>query len=343
MEALPQRASPRFLFAGQLTRDFIILPDGKALLDVPGGNLIYAAAGLAVWETDSPPALVARVGEDYPQDWLQEFTRQGFDVRGVKVLPQPVDLRSFYAYIDRTTRVYEDPINQFARVKVPFPPQLLGYQNRNTMLDSRTRLNPISIRQGDFLSEYLDATAAHICPLDYLSHSLLPAVLRQAGFTLVTLDPSAGYMNPTFRDDVPALIVGLTAFMPAEEELRSLFHGWSDDLWEMAEAIAAYGCEFIVIKRGAGGQYLYDAASHSRWEIPPYPARLVNPTGAGDAFCGGFLSGYRRNYDPLLATLRGNISASLTIEGNGPFYALKALPGLAEARLEALRQTVRKI
>ena len=111
----------------------------------------------------------------------------------------------------------------------------------------------------------------------------------------------------------------------------------------MAEAIAAYGCEFIVIKRGAGGQFLYDASSHTRWEIPPYPARLVNPTGAGDAFCGGFLSGYRRTYDPLEAALYGNISASLTIEGNGPFYALNALPGLAAARLDALRQSVRKI
>jgi sugar/nucleoside kinase (ribokinase family) len=69
----------------------------------------------------------------------------------------------------------------------------------------------------------------------------------------------------------------------------------------------------------------------------------VDPTGAGDAFCGGFLAGYRRTYDPLEAVLFGNISASLVVEGTGPFYALDALPGLAQARLDALRQSVRKI
>ncbi|WP_322808043.1 PfkB family carbohydrate kinase, partial [Thermanaerothrix sp.] len=65
-----------------------------------------------------------------------------------------------------------------------------------------------------------------------------------------------------------------------------------------------------------------------------------DPTGAGDAFCGGFLAGYRQTYDPLAAVLHGNVSASLVIEGSGPFYALEALPGLAQARLEALRDAV---
>jgi len=42
----------------------------------------------------------------------------------------------------------------------------------------------------------------------------------------------------------------------------------------------------------------------------------------------------------LAAVLHGNVSASLVIEGSGPFYALEALPGLAQARLEALRDAV---
>jgi ribokinase len=179
--------------------------------------------------------------------------------------------------------------------------------------------------------------------VDYLTHSLLPAVLRQAEFTTVTLDPSPGYMNPTFWDDVPALLTGLTAFLPSEEEMRSLFQGRSTDLWEMAEALAAYGCEIIIIKRGEGGQMLYDAATRTRWEVTAYPSRMVDPSGAGDAFGGGFLAGYRRSYDALEAVLFGNISASLVVEGTGPFYALDALPGLAQARLEALRQAVRRV
>jgi ribokinase len=135
----------------------------------------------------------------------------------------------------------------------------------------------------------------------------------------------------------------LTAFLPNEEEIRSLFHGRSTDLWEMMEALAGYGCEFVVVKRGERGQLLFDRATKSRWEISAYPARVTDPTGAGDAFCGGFLAGYRQTYDPLQAVLHGSVSASLVVEGSGPFFALDALPGLAQARLEALREGVRKV
>jgi ribokinase len=70
---------------------------------------------------------------------------------------------------------------------------------------------------------------------------------------------------------------------------------------------------------------------------------MVNPLGAGDAFCGGFLAGYRRTYEPLMAVLYGNISASLVVEGHPALYALDVLPGLPQARLEALRQSARKV
>jgi ribokinase len=111
----------------------------------------------------------------------------------------------------------------------------------------------------------------------------------------------------------------------------------------MAEALSAYGCEIIVIKGGERGQLLYDAAAHLRWEVPHYPGRQVNPIGAASAFCGGFMAGYRRTYDPVEAVLYGNISASLVVEGFSATYALDTLPGLPEARLEALRQNVRKL
>jgi hypothetical protein len=335
-------ASPRFLIAGKLSRDYLILPGDRPELDVLGGNALYAAIGVAIWEPEPPPAVVARVGEDFPQEWLVRCEQRGLDIRGVNILPQAVDVRSFAAFTSRTARSLEDPVSHFARLGMAFPKALLGYRPPS-YLDSRTELLTTSLRQADIPGDYLDASVAHLCPVDYLTHSLLPAVLRQAEFTTITLDPSPGYMNPTFWNDVPALITGLTAFLPSEEELCALFQGHSSDLWEMAEALARYGCEIIVIKRGEGGQMLYDASTRKRWEVTAYPSRLVDPSGAGDAFCGGFLAGLRRTYDPLEAVLYGNISASLVVEGTGPFYALDALPGLAQARLEALRQAVRKV
>lgn len=150
-------------------------------------------------------------------------------------------------------------------------------------------------------------------------------------------------MMPSARRELPALLHGVTAFLPSLEELSNLFWGETYDVWEMAEAVSMYGCEYVVVKCGARGQLLYDTNNKRRWEIPAYPARLADPTGAGDAFCGGFLAGYCKDYDPLEGVLYGNVSASLKVEGSGAFYPLDVLPGLAEARLGVLREMVREV
>ena len=320
---------------------YLLPSNGKPRLDVAGGNVLYAATGTEIWEPGV--GIIARVGEDYPQNWLDQISERGFDLRGIKILPEAVDLRYFLAFSDLHTRHTDNPVAHFARREIPFPKSLFGYKDTSLELNSRKELLNTSIRQSDIPSDYYHAVGAHFCPLDFLSHSLLPAVLRQSGFTTLTLDPGRGYMDPHFLDIVPSIVTGLTAFMPSEDKLRSLFQGTSDDLWEMAESLAEYGCELIVIKRAIQGQLVYDSGSKTRWEIPAYPGREIDLTGAGDAFCGGFLAGFRSTFDPLEAALYGNVSASLAIEGSGPFYALDSLSGLADARLEVLRKSVRKV
>jgi hypothetical protein len=41
--------------------------------------------------------------------------------------------------------------------------------------------------------------------------------------------------------------------------------------------------------------------------------------------------------------LYGSVSASLKMEGSGPFYPLDVLPGLAEARLHSLKEMAREM
>ena len=338
MDGLPSLL--RFVIAGQLRRDFILPPQGRIYMDKPGGNLLYAAAGLGLWETHA--GLVAHVGEDFPQAWLGKAKKHGFDTRGVHVEQQALDLRRFIAYTDINTCHTDNLISHFTRLDMAFPRALLGYSNQTPTIDSRSLPLPYTIYPGDIPSDYSNATAAHICPLDYLSHLVLPAAFKKGQISTLTLDPSPGYMNPAFWDEARTIFKGLTAVHCSEIKIRALFKSRSADLWEMAEDIAAQQVDFVVIKRGPLGQFLYINASHERWQIPAYPAHATNPTGAGDAFCGGFLANYRTSYDPLQATLHGNISASLTIEGSGPFYPLDSLPGLAEARLASLQEMTRK-
>jgi sugar/nucleoside kinase (ribokinase family) len=332
---------PRFVIAGQLRRDFILPPGGDPVIDIPGGGLLAAAAGLSVWE--SGIGLLARTGSDLPAEWIDDLRRRGLDTQGIHPVAEVSDSRFFCSYSEQGEPQNDNPVSAFAHIGLSFPKSLLGYNYGSATPDNRTRLSPLSIRQADIPSDYLDASAVHLCPLDFLSHNLLPSVLRQGHVTTITIDPGPGYMDPLFWNDLPAILNGLTAFLVSEKDLRSYFQGRSTDLWEMASALAAHGCELIAIKRGIAGQYIYDAGSHLRWSVPAYPGRVVDPTGAGDAYCGGFLAGWRRSYDPLQAALQGNISASLVIESSQPFYASDTLPGLAEARLQALQEMVRPV
>lgn len=335
--------SPRDVVVGELRREYSLSPAEEWTLDAPGGSALYASAGYLAWEKDFPPGVAARVGEDYPQAWLEDLAEKGVDTSGIVILPHPLDLRSCIIQDGVSTWRTANPLPHLTRLGVSLPQGLVGLSEGDPDPSSRRQRIKNAILEMDIPPEYQGANGVHFCPLDYLSHNLLPAVFRQRGFSTLTLDPGEAYMDPTFFSDLPALVTGLTAFLPDEDSLRKLYKGGSTDLWEMAADLCHYGCELVVIKRGAGGQYLYAGSADQRWEIPAYPARVRNPYGVGDTFCGGFLAGYRKHFDPLEAVCYGNVAASLAVEGGGAFYPLDALPGLAEARLEAVRDSVRSV
>lgn len=332
---------PTFVIAGRITREFILPPVGSPLLDVAGGSALYAAGGLNVWEKQI--GLLARVGEDYPRPWLKEIAARGVDIHGVKILHQGLDLRSLIAYNEKFEIARGTAVSQFARRELAFPKSLLGYQSPSEVHKDALKPDALALLPIDIPIEYRQAQAVHLCPIDFVSHNQLFTAFKAGSVTTLTLDPSPGYMRPDFFRELRVVLSGLTAFLPSEEELRGLFWGETNDLWEMAAALGAYGCEIVVVKRGGLGQLVYDVPGKRKWEVPAYPSRMADPTGAGDAFCGGFLAGYKKTYDPLQAALYGNASASLKVEGSGAFYPLNVMPGLADARLLALKELAREV
>jgi sugar/nucleoside kinase (ribokinase family) len=330
-----------FVVAGRITREYILPPLGMPLLDVPGGNALYACGGLLTWE--GGVGLLTRVGEDYPRRWLRDMEGRGIDIGGVKILQQSIDVRTFRSYSPSFEITHGSPVSQFARRQLTFPKALLGYQTPPEVRNDLRKADLLSPAAIDIPSPYRDARAVHLCPLDFVSHHQLITAFRAGSVTTLTLDPSPGYMTASFLPDLRGLLTGVTAFLPSEEKLRSLFWGQTYDLWDMIAAIGSYGCEIVVVKRGANGQAVFDAAGKHKWEIPAYPARPADPTGAGDAFCGAFLAGFKKTYDPLQAALHGNVAASLKVEGSGAFYPLGVLAGLAEARLHVLQDLVTQV
>lgn len=335
--------TPTFVIAGKLNREYILPPSGHPLLDTPGGSLLYAAGGLAVW--DKNIGLVGRVGEDYPHQWLRDLEGRGLDTRGIQTIrdSQKMDLRAFIAYTDTNERSNSNAVSHFARRQLTFPKALLGYQSPDTSRKDEREPEIVSPAALDVPKEYWDVRHVHLCPFDFVSQSQMVNLFKGGSNQTVSLDPAPGYMSPGFWRDLRLVLQGVTIFQPSEEEMRALFWGETNDLWEMARKTSEYGPQIIVIKRGTYGQMIYDAAGNHRYEAPAYSSRVADPTGIGDAYCGGFLAGFQKTNDPVMAALYGSVSASLKIEGSGPFYPLDVMPGLAEARLLSLKDMIREV
>ncbi len=327
--------------AGLLKRETIINLDGQVIIDQPGGNLLYTAAAFRFWSPDG--YLLSHVGEDYPQDWLENIHKLGFDITGIKRLQQHIDERAFYAILEPERIDTDNPIGFFGRLGLPFPKSLLGYTNPNSSLDDRNQKTSLTIFPNDIPPGYCDISAAYLGSLDYLSMNLLPPYLRERKVKHILIKPSKGTMNPSFWYEFPELIRGCTALICTAKNALNLFQDRSEDLWEITEKMAGTSIEIVVITCGIHGQILFDRINRKRWEIPAYPVKVIDPIHASDAFAGGFLAGYCRTFDPLTAALYGNVSASIKIQGSGPFYILDTLPELAKSRLDTLRdQTIKK-
>jgi ribokinase len=123
-------------------------------------------------------------------------------------------------------------------------------------------------------------------------------------------------------------------FMPSREEARRLLGG--DDPERAAREFAQVGTPGVVIKLGADGSLVYDKASAQLTHVPIYPAQVIDVTGAGDAYCGGFLAGYLETRNPLQAACYGTVSASFCVENLGAIPAKRVTRAEAEQRLQTL-------
>lgn len=332
---------PKYLVAGPLKREFVILSDGKSRLDILGGAGAYAACGIALW--DQPVGLTCRVGEDYPHEWLEDLNKHQIDTRGVKILPQIMDLRLFTGYNAAGEHETSNPVRYFARHTIPFPSILLNYTPPQ---DTKLGIEEIQItspRSNDIPKDFLDATAAHICAVDYLTQSLLQPVLRSGEVKTITIDAHTSYMQPEYFNKLAAIVSGLTAFLVKEDDLRLFFRNRTNDLVEMAAAVANLGCEMVIIHLSDGNKMLYELTTRKKWLIPMYPSARINYHSAQASFGGGLLAGYRLSFDPLQALKYGIITESIAAEGLHPLNMFDSLPGLAKARINALDEMVRPI
>ena len=326
------------IILGKLTRETIINRNNEIFLDRPGGNLLYTAYGFALWGKTA--GLVARIGNDCPEEWLDEIEMNSLSTVGITRSPVNCDSRSYFLVDEKNGAREVNPQKYFSDQKIPMPKVLLGYEPDPAGIDNRKQGTANTIRPENFPDEYLSSRYLALCPVDFLTHNMIPAFFRGQTGGEVFIHASSGYTHSSFFFDLPPIVNGATMVMISEDNARRLFLGKLEDTWQISEMLASYGVDIIVMSKKSGGYDTLDIASKKRYHIPPYPVNCIDPIGVDDAFFGAFLAGYLTSFDPLYASITGSATASVKSEGSTPKYLLGVLKDLLKARVDFLKENV---
>jgi len=329
----------KILSFGSISRDFIIPVHGNPISDIPGGSALYCAVGAAIWRKDRI-GVISQVGDDFPLSSLRLLINNYIDLRGVRILPHSLDIRNFHSSWSSKT-LHSEPVSEYSNLNAEFPRTLLGYKKQDFYREYRTKITPLT--KLDIPPDYFLATAAHISPSHRLSQVLLASLLQNHYFGTITMHISDSDPASSKSDLIRSALRNLTCVMIGIESLKNIDGTINNGNSDFLRAASRLGSEMVVVLLGNQGRLLLDNKSGKQWFIPVYPVEEINPAGVDDSFCGGFISTYRNTYDPLESVLCGSVSASIVSQGVGLGYALNANLELAQARVQKLRNLVRKL
>jgi len=149
-------------------------------------------------------------------------------------------------------------------------------------------------------------------------------LIEQLSSVKISFDPGAIYARKGLAAMKPIIRRSYVMF-PNGIEVKLLT---GQDYREGAETFLKLGAELVAVKLGKRGCYVTDGKeSHL---IEPYKVEAVDTTGAGDAFCAGFLYGLIKQKDLYECGKLGNFVASRCISKMGARTGLPRLEELKE-------------
>lgn len=331
LEVVPQAADshrwpPRYIACGGMTIDSVITADGQRLLGVCGGNALYSAVGMRIW--DDSVGIVGRVGNDYPADCLELAAAHGLDLRGLRRLPGPHDLRVAFAYRPDGSRTRSVPPDLLESVPISE-----RHHFRDTTFDDATYL-AYSPQIEDVPDGWVtSAKGIHLPALRFTTHRALTAHVRTLSKTILLTIDSPWYEGSDIPGgDLNAVLGRVSAVLPSEHDTLAVWPELSPA--QAAMVMRERGARAVIVKLGGSGCLVVDQ-NGSTWQVPVFPARVIELTGAGDAFCGGFLVGLAETGDLVRAACYGTVSASFVVETtSAPEALIDADRALAVARLD---------
>jgi len=294
------------LVVGSVALDSVETPFG-AREDVLGGSATYFSAAASLLTKVS---VVGVVGDDFPLADLDFLKARGVALDGLeKVAGRTFRWKGKYGFDLNAAQTLDTQLNVFEK----FEPKLSA-----------------------------EARRAERIFLGNIDPELQIRVLGQADNPKLVCADTMNFWISGKRAALQKLLPRVDVLMVNDGEVRQL--AGEANVIKAARAAQRMGAKSVVVKRGEYGALLVDG--EASFYAPAFPiSDVVDPTGAGDSFAGGFLGLLDRlnTRDPAAlrqATVMGSTIASFTVEA----FSLDRLRDLALAevrrRFDSFRQLV---
>ncbi len=247
-----------------------------------GGSAVYFAISSAHF---TPVSLIGVVGKDFGEEHLADLRQRGVETGGVEV----ADGETF-----RWGGRYE-----------------ADWNTRTTLY---THLNVLETFDPKVPAEQREAEFVFLANA---SPTVQAKALEQVSSPRFVVADTMNLWIDVAREDLLALLRKVDGLVLNDEEARML--SGESNLIRAAHKVRELGPRYVILKKGEHGAFLLGDDVH--FALPAYPVtEVVDPTGAGDSFAGGFM-GYlasARNLEARTlkrAMLYGTVTASYCVQG----------------------------
>jgi sugar/nucleoside kinase (ribokinase family) len=291
---------------GSVALDSVETPFGRAER-VLGGSATYFASAASHF---APVQLVGVVGDDYPMEQLAPLAEHGVDLAGLeRAAGESFHWRGRYRHDLNSAETLETRLGVFSHFRPKIPP---------------------AFRRAPFVF------LANIDPRLQLE------VLGQVEAPRLVACDTMNFWIESRRPDLVRLLGRVDLITLNDGEARQLTE--RANLVHAARWILEQGPRYVIIKKGEHGAFMF--TRQSIFFAPAFPLETVfDPTGAGDAFAGGFMGHLARTEDVSDANLRravvvGSAMGSFAVERFSNQRLLDVTPAEIDQRLAEFRQLV---
>ncbi len=280
-------AEVKYVVVSNVITDDVVLADGTRQAAMLGGAATYAAAGMRAWSRGV--GIVSGIGHDFEAlhgDW---FRRNDIDMEGLQVRG------------DETPRSWVVYRHDGEREETP----QFGYEHF-ALMEPMARDIPERYRQAQGIYVFRDDRA------DFWPDML--ALRDRYGFMLLW-EIGANAAIPSHWECIREILGQVDLFSINRTEANQLCQ--TSEPEQAVERLLSPGVKAVLLRMGQDGALVADRLAI--WHIPTVQTDVVDVTGAGNAFSGGFLVGYCANQGDLAtAGTWGAAAAALMIGQYGP-------------------------